>query len=678
LPRDPETWPTVDVFIPTYNEPLEIVRPTVMAALNIDWPRDKLNIYILDDGRRDEFRAFAELCGCGYIIRPDNKGAKAGNLNHGLRHATGEFVAVIDADHCAQPNFLDRLLGYFRDPEVSFVQSPQDYYNLGSFQHGFGRSSSSTWHEQSAFNHLLQPARDTHNATTLCGCSCVLRRAHLDLIGGIPEDTVTEDMHAAVRLQKLGLKSVYHDEPLAFGLAPPDFRGFLRQRLRWGEGNLQVCRIEGLPLNRRLTWQQNICYVMLTSAYVDAWRKLILFVSPPLSLLFEVPPVCGDPLVFALLFSPYVLISWLTYSEFFAGFARINLTETYDMARLSAGLTACWGLFRRNIRFRVTSKRLLGRSPAVMLLPQLLIAGLCLAAAIVAPLRWLAIWQGVRGAWTPVWIEAVLLVLSLFYLQLAVKVMLLAKRSAAIEEDNFVFDIELPLRLLGHPYPGPWLWTRQVSLDMVSLDMAALCSPAPAVTARRLAIELLLPDGPLIVDAEWRDDKGAGPCLHFLWNDARVRDRLDQALHAGRWHRVLAGRTESGLTLFERLGWLTPPATRLPEASAPWQPVVLHRSATGFALGYVRARPAEPPAEVISFGDDGSWTEIEIVARRGRTTGQWLRATGGVTRPMLDEGALETLDARRRAVLPIAGPSDLFDDRRVRGKRTPATFAAGE
>jgi cellulose synthase (UDP-forming) len=73
LPDDPETWPTVDIFIPTYNEPLEVVKPAIYGALAIDWPGHKMNVFVLDDGRRDEFRRFCEQVGCNYIIRPTTR-----------------------------------------------------------------------------------------------------------------------------------------------------------------------------------------------------------------------------------------------------------------------------------------------------------------------------------------------------------------------------------------------------------------------------------------------------------------------------------------------------------------------------------------------------------------------------------------------------------------------------
>ena len=99
LQGTPASWPTVDVYIPTYNEPLSVVRTTVLASMVLDWPQDKVKVFILDDGRREEFRAFAESMGVGYIVRPDNKHAKAGNLNHALGVTDSELIAIFDCDH---------------------------------------------------------------------------------------------------------------------------------------------------------------------------------------------------------------------------------------------------------------------------------------------------------------------------------------------------------------------------------------------------------------------------------------------------------------------------------------------------------------------------------------------------------------------------------------------------
>ena len=142
LQGTPASWPTVDVYIPTYNEPLSVVRTTVLASMVLDWPQDKVKVFILDDGRREEFRAFAESMGVGYIVRPDNNHAKAGNLNHALKKTDGELVAIFDCDHIPTRSFLTTAVGWFqRDPKCAMLQTPHHFFspdpferNLGTFQ----------------------------------------------------------------------------------------------------------------------------------------------------------------------------------------------------------------------------------------------------------------------------------------------------------------------------------------------------------------------------------------------------------------------------------------------------------------------------------------------------------------------------------------------------------------
>ncbi|MCM3021712.1 glycosyltransferase, partial [Priestia megaterium] len=117
LPDDPNNWPTVDVYIPTYNEPLSVVKPTVFAAQSIDWPSAKLRVYLLDDGRRPEFAAFAAEAGIDYLTRDDNLHAKAGNINRALPKTHGEYIAIFDCDHVPTRSFLQTTMGVFlRDP----------------------------------------------------------------------------------------------------------------------------------------------------------------------------------------------------------------------------------------------------------------------------------------------------------------------------------------------------------------------------------------------------------------------------------------------------------------------------------------------------------------------------------------------------------------------------------
>jgi cellulose synthase (UDP-forming) len=139
LPEDLTLWPAVDLLIPTYNEPLSVVKYTALASMNIDWPADKLNVYILDDGKREEFRRFAEEAGIGYMTRDDNAHAKAGNINRALARLDSPFVAIFDCDHVPTRSFLQMTLGWFlRDRKLAMMQTPHHFYSADPFERNLG------------------------------------------------------------------------------------------------------------------------------------------------------------------------------------------------------------------------------------------------------------------------------------------------------------------------------------------------------------------------------------------------------------------------------------------------------------------------------------------------------------------------------------------------------------
>jgi cellulose synthase (UDP-forming) len=134
LMGNPENWPTVDVFIPTYNEPLDVVRSTILGAQALDYPAHKFRVFVLDDGRRKEFAEFAAWVGVEYITRTNNAHAKAGNINHALGRSSGECVAIFDSDHIPTRSFLKTTLGWFqRDPQLGMVQTPHHFYSPDPF-----------------------------------------------------------------------------------------------------------------------------------------------------------------------------------------------------------------------------------------------------------------------------------------------------------------------------------------------------------------------------------------------------------------------------------------------------------------------------------------------------------------------------------------------------------------
>jgi cellulose synthase/poly-beta-1,6-N-acetylglucosamine synthase-like glycosyltransferase len=641
-PRPAPKGLSVDVFVTTHNEDLDLVRRTVVAAIALRYPHVT---WLLDDGDRSQFRALAAELGCHYLARAGNQGAKAGNLNNALTHSHGEFVALFDADHCADPLFLDRLLGYFDDPLVAFVQTPQDYYNLNSFQHGRGREGKLIWHEQSGFHHVEQPGRDYHDAATLCGCSCVLRRSHVEKVGGFPEETVTEDMHLAVKLQKRGLKTVYHDEPLAFGVAPPDLIGFLVQRLRWGEGNMQVCRIEHLPFARGLTRSQNLNYLLLGFAYFDSWRKLAFYVAPIGTLITDIAPVFGVPHEFILFFVPYLCCGIITYWELYAGFGRVLRTEAYAMARLGSGLLATWGLFRRRIHFRVSSKRLVSRSALPLALPQAAIFLGGLFAIGVAALHYYEYRAGLWLPSTPFEIVAALVILVGFNCLLALFVLIEAARSARTNEPDYRFDLCLPVRLTAHQESVVG-WTSTVWLRGARLPIPESFDR----TATFVAVELFIPGGSVKTTARVNLVGRNELELQFNWGSLSERDRLDQTLHAGRWHRVVTGRHEASISPLEKFGLRPAPRERWPEGRSIWEPILVRHlmSPQDLRLAYLRGGRSE----ILLFeAADGL---VEVAADRARSlTGQRFALGERADTPLLDETALESRGGARHRLRAV-------------------------
>jgi len=165
LPENRDEWPTVDVFIPTYNEPLSVVKPTIYAALAIDYPADKISIHVLDDGRRPEFKAFCEDVGVTWTIRTHNRHAKAGNINEALKITKGEYLAIFDCDHIPTRSFLQIGLGWFlRDKKLSMLQTPHHFFSPDPFERNLG-TFRKVPNEGELFYGLVQDGNDLWNAT---------------------------------------------------------------------------------------------------------------------------------------------------------------------------------------------------------------------------------------------------------------------------------------------------------------------------------------------------------------------------------------------------------------------------------------------------------------------------------------------------------------------------------
>ncbi len=323
----------VDIFVPSYNEATDIVRRTLLAACNVDYPH---GTWLLDDGNRPEMAALATELGVRYLARSDNSHAKAGNLNNALKHSKAEFIAIFDADHAPKRNFLDETLGFFHDPKLGFVQTPQDFFNLDSYQHRKRPHDARIWTEQSLFFRVIQRGKDVWNAAFFCGSCAIIRRSVLDEIGGFCTKSVTEDLETSVAVHKAGYRSVYIPEPLAFGIAPASASPFLKQRIRWGQGAMQVIRHELFFLRGRLSIAQRLNYLASTLTYFDGWQKAIFYLAPAWVLITGSMPLIADAQVFLALFVPYFILTFLVFEEAGRGYGRSTLIEQYNMARFAA------------------------------------------------------------------------------------------------------------------------------------------------------------------------------------------------------------------------------------------------------------------------------------------------------------------------------------------------------
>jgi len=369
----PRPGATVDVFVPTYNESVELVRRTLLAARAMDYPH---RTWLLDDGRRPAMKALAKELGCDYLTRTDNAHAKAGNLNNALAHSSGELVVIFDADHAPRADFLVQTLGYFQDEAVAFVQTPQDFYNLDSYQHRKRARNAAVWTEQSLFFRVIQRGKDTWNAAFFCGSCAVVRRSALEQIGGFATGTVTEDLHTSIRLHARGLRSVYHAEPLAFGLAPESIEPFIGQRLRWGQGAMHVWRTEGILTNRGLSWPQRINYLASVLTYFDGWQKGIFYFAPVVVLLSGHLPLRCSTAEFLIHFVPYYLLTFWTFEEVGRGYGRAFFIEQYNMARFAAFAWATLALWLPKLKFKVTPKGAAARRTLRFTTAQWLVMGL--------------------------------------------------------------------------------------------------------------------------------------------------------------------------------------------------------------------------------------------------------------------------------------------------------------
>lgn len=288
-----ELFPEVDVFIATYSEDCELLYKTINGCKHMEYPdKSKVHIYLCDDNRRTKMRELAAKMGVNYLDRPDNKGAKAGNLNNALAHSTSPYVVTFDADMIPKSDFLMKTIPYFVDCEIKnkdrkvedqiqlgFLQTPQCFYNPDLFQFNLF-SERRIPNEQDYFYKDIQVARTKSNSVIYGGSNTVLARAALEAIGGFYTEAITEDFATGILIQKHGFVSLGIGEPLASGMSATDLKSLIQQRVRWARGVIATGRKMHIFTSRDLSFAQKMNYWASIWYWYAPLKRLIYIMSP--------------------------------------------------------------------------------------------------------------------------------------------------------------------------------------------------------------------------------------------------------------------------------------------------------------------------------------------------------------------------------------------------------------
>jgi cellulose synthase (UDP-forming) len=330
LPADTANWPSVDIYIPTYNEPLSVVRPTVFAAQGIDWPADRLRVYLLDDGHREEFRQFAHDSGIGYLTRDDNRHAKAGNINRALEKTHGEYIAIFDCDHVPTRSFLQTTMGTFlRDARCAMVQTPHHFFSPDPFERNLG-TFRRVPNEGNLFYGLVQSGNDLWNASFFCGSCAVIKRTALEEVGGVAVETVTEDAQTALKLHRRGYTTAYLPTVQAAGLATESLASHIKQRTRWARGMAQIFRIDNPFFGRGLSFFQRLCYGNAMLHFFYGIPRLIFLTMPMAYLFFQMYFINASATTIAGFVLPYIVLANIANSRMQGKFRHSFWAEVYE------------------------------------------------------------------------------------------------------------------------------------------------------------------------------------------------------------------------------------------------------------------------------------------------------------------------------------------------------------
>ncbi|WP_201859168.1 UDP-forming cellulose synthase catalytic subunit [Microvirga soli] len=374
---DPHNLPTVDVFVPSYNEGADLLATTLAAAKAMTYPQAKLTVWLLDDGgtdekcsspnalaaqqareRRAELQALCAALDVRYLTRARNLHAKAGNLNNGLDHSTSDLVAVFDADHAPARNFLTETVGYFTaDKSLFLVQTPHFFINPDPLERNLGTFQTMP-SENEMFYGVIQRGLDKWDAAFFCGSAAVLRREALQETNGFSGVSITEDCETALELHSRGWTSAYVDKPLIAGLQPDSFASFIGQRSRWAQGMMQILRYKFPPFKRGLKLSQRLCYMSSSMFWLFPFSRFCFLISPLCYLFFslEIFTASGGEF-FAYTFT-YMMVNFMMQNYLYGRYRWPWISDLYEYVQTIYLLPAILSVIANPSKptFKVTSK----------------------------------------------------------------------------------------------------------------------------------------------------------------------------------------------------------------------------------------------------------------------------------------------------------------------------------
>ena len=321
--------PSVDILIPTYNEPDFILKRTIIGCQALNYSNKK--IYVLDDTRRQSIKELTRELGCNYITRANNFHAKAGNLNNALKQTHSELVVVFDADFVPTTNFLERTVGFFQKNKVALVQTPQSFYNADPIAHNLGLQKVLTSEEEVFYRHL-QPIKDGAGSVVCAGTSFVARREALKEVGYFSTESLSEDFFTGIKLSARGYELVYLNEKLSAGLAAESIGAHIEQRLRWVRGTLQAFFIKSNPLTiPGLNLWQRLGHFDGLLHWFTCIPRVFFLLFPLVCIFGQINPVLASFSELVYIFLPYYVMQLTVFAWLNKRARSILLSDVYSL-----------------------------------------------------------------------------------------------------------------------------------------------------------------------------------------------------------------------------------------------------------------------------------------------------------------------------------------------------------